>query len=118
VFTSYNKLNDGAVNESSKLPLTQGFLNHTHSVTDDMGSKPDQRHARWRDKQIYIRKNKVYIQDFDRQEYQYVGTLEGCGLLGCCEVYGCVCSEEGFGLLLAKVCELIASLTPCKQNIL
>jgi hypothetical protein len=38
--------------------------------------------------------------------------LEGCGLLGCCEVYDCVCSEEGFGLLLAKFCELIASLTP------
>jgi hypothetical protein len=48
---------------------------------------------------------------------QYIGTLEGCRLRGCCcKVYDRVCRAEGFGLLLAKGCDSIASLIPCKQK--
>jgi hypothetical protein len=46
-----------------------------------------------------------------------VGTLGGRGLqCFCCYVYDSVCHAEGFGLLLAMVCDLIATLTPCKHK--
>jgi hypothetical protein len=32
------------------------------------------------------------------------------------KVYDGVCRSEGFGLLLAKSCESLAALTPCKQK--
>jgi hypothetical protein len=39
-------------------------------VTDDPGSKPDQKSARRRDGQNYIRKNKLKIYDLEQKEYQ------------------------------------------------
>ena len=58
----------------------------------------------------------------------YIGTLLGCRFHGywyqvygrVChgywyQVYGCVCHAEGCGLLLAKGCDSIAALKPCKQ---
>jgi hypothetical protein len=46
-------------------------------------------------------------------------TLVKCGFQArCCKVYGSVCHTEGFGLLLAKGCDLIATQTLCKQNTL
>ena len=48
---------------------------------------------------------------------QYIGTLGGCRLRGGgCKFYGSVCRVEGFGLLLAKGCDLIVALTPAKQK--
>jgi hypothetical protein len=32
--------------------------------------------------------------------------------------YDSICHAEGFGLFLTKDCDLIAALTPCKQNFL
>ena len=37
-------------------------------------------------------------------------------LVGVYIIYDRVCNAEGFGLLLAKVCDPIAALTLCKQN--
>jgi hypothetical protein len=84
-------------------------------VTDDPGSKPDQKQA------------KITFEKLSRNLglrairipscVQYMGTLRGCGLQDCwyC-VYDSVCRAEGFGLLLAKYCYRIAALTPCKQK--
>jgi len=48
---------------------------------------------------------------------QYIGILGGCGLGGCfCKVYDCVRHAEGCGMLLAKGCDRITALTPCKQK--
>ena len=38
-----------------------------------------------------------------------------CKVIGV-KFYDFVCHAEGFGLLLAKGCDLIAALTPCKQK--
>ena len=45
-----------------------------------------------------------------------VGTLGGCGLQSCCQVYDGVCRADGFGLHLAKGCDLTAPLNPCKKK--
>ena len=54
------------------------MLTSPTSVTNDPGSKPDQIYARQRDKQNYIRKTEVYIQDFPAIRIllciQYIGS--------------------------------------------
>ena len=40
---------------------------------------------------------------------------EECGP-HCCSVYESICRVEGFGLPLAKGCDIIVALTPCKQK--
>jgi hypothetical protein len=49
---------------------------------------------------------------------RYIGTLGGCGHHGCCQVYDCVCRAEGFGLLLAEICDHNATLPLPNKNIL
>ena len=53
--------------------------------------------------------------------YQFIyniHTLGGCGPLDSCQVYNCVCRAEGFGLVLAEVCDHMATLLPVNKNIL
>jgi hypothetical protein len=49
---------------------------------------------------------------------QYISTLRGCKfevVVFCCKVYDSVCRAEEFGLLVAKGCNRIDALTPCKK---
>jgi len=48
---------------------------------------------------------------------QNIGKFGGCGVHVCWySVYDGICHAEGFGLLLEKCCDPIATLTPCKQK--
>jgi len=49
---------------------------------------------------------------------QYIGSLGGCRLRGCCKFYDSVCRAKGFCLLLAKDWESVAALTPLNRYIL
>jgi hypothetical protein len=101
--------------------MQEQFPQMHDTVTDDPGSKPDQRYARRRERQK-ITFGKLGLNLGFRAIripvcVQYIGTVGGCGLQGCCStVYDGVCYAEGSGLLLAKGCDLMAALTPCKQN--
>jgi len=59
------------------------MLTSLTNVTDDPGSKPDQRYAGQRDRQNYIPENYVKIQDFRAIRIpvcvQHIGTLGGGG---------------------------------------
>jgi len=102
------------------MPTVNEIIVYQNPVTDGRGSKPNQKYARRRDRQNYIRKNKVKLRTSSKRIslcVQYIGTLWGCGIQGYwCYVYDCVCHAGRCGLLLAKGCEPIAALTHCKQK--
>jgi hypothetical protein len=84
------------------------------TVTDDPGSKPDQRYARRRDRQNYIRKIKYTFRLRTIRIpvcvlYNILVQWEGADskVVVVAVVYDSVCHAEGFGLLLAKGCDLI-----------
>jgi hypothetical protein len=77
---------------------------NSNIVTNDPGSKPNQRYARRRDRHNYIRKIKYKFRTSSKMNFklvEYIGTLGGCGLQGCCKFYDDVCHAEGFGLLFS-----------------
>ena len=89
------------------------------TVTDNPGSKADQKYARRRDRQNYIRKSKYKFRDFEQKQFQvgtiywYIGRVRTSRLL--ISLWQCL-SPEGFGLFLDKCCDRIAALAPCKQK--
>jgi len=86
-------------------------------VTDDPGSKPDQKYAWRRDKRNYIRKIKQKFRNSSKKNSKLIH-WEGANfkVFSCCKVYDGICYTEGFGLLLAKGCGRITALTPGKRK--